>query len=267
MKRSSGARLCAAAVVGVVSLALITGCSSDGSKKDKGSKGSGNGSSSSSSAPAAEAVTAAALEKLLLAQGELKGYKVDSADATLPRSKSDVKTDKAECAPLAYAMSGLAPGETDANASNSLTEDTASDAASKSPEDITGADIENAFKVNLTFVGLSSYSGDGAEKAVKAVSDAVTACAGGFGITAQGENQKITKVASEKASGTGDESVAFAVDSDMDGEGTATFHTEVVRVGNTVATYYTVDFAALSSSGKSSDVPAAVIDAQAAKLK
>ncbi|WP_264936623.1 hypothetical protein [Streptomyces sp. A012304] len=265
MKRSSGARLCAAIAVSALSLALITGCSDEGSKKgSKGSKGS-DSDSSSSSAPAAEALSAAELEKLLLAQGEAKGYKVSSGDDTLPASKDQVKTDKAECAPLAHAMSGLAPGDTDANASNTLTEDVASGAATKAPEDISGSDIENAFKVNMTFVGLSSYQGDGAQKAVKAVSDGVTACAGGFGITAQGQKQKITKVASEKASGSGDESVAFTVDSDMDGEGTATFHTEVVRVGTIVATYYTVDFSGLSE-GKSTDVPAAVIDAQVAKL-
>jgi hypothetical protein len=52
----------------------------------------------------------------------------------------------------------------------------------------------------------------------------------------------------------------------MDGEGTATFNTEVVRVANTVSTYYTVDFASLES-GKAAAVSTAVIDAQLTKLK
>jgi hypothetical protein len=246
----------------VLSLALITGCGG-GSDDKKASEGS---DTSSSPTTAAKALSAAELEKLLLAQGEVKGYKVGSGDDTLPKSKSDVKADKDECAPLAYAMAGLAPGETDANASNTVTEDPDSGVASKSPEDISEADIENAFKVNMTFVGLSSYEGDGAVKAMKAVSDGVGSCSGGFGIAAQGEKQKITKVASAKASGTGDESVAFSVDSDMDGEGKATFNTQVVRVGNTVATYYTVNFASLAT-GEAAPVPAAVVDAQAAKLK
>ncbi|MEU2288423.1 hypothetical protein ABZ614_42125 [Streptomyces sp. NPDC013178] len=262
MKRSWGARLCAVTVVSTLSLALISGCSSDGSKKDKGSKGSGSGtgSAASSSAPAAAALTAAELEKLLLAQGEVKGYKVASGDDTLPKSKAEVKTDKAACDPLAWATAALAPGDTDANASNTVSEDKAS-SATKSP-----ADLAEAFNIDMTFVGLSSYAGDGAEKAMKAVSDGVTACAGGYGLAAGGEKSKVTKVTSEKGTGGGDEAIAFAEDVDMDGEGTATFHTEVIRKGNTIATFYTVNFAALAGGDKT-EIPAAVVQAQVAKLK
>ncbi len=251
-------RTAATVTVSVLSLALVTGCSSEEPDGSKASDSKG----SSSSAQAAKALSAAELEKLLLAEGEIKGYKVAAGDDTLPKSKSDVKTDKAECGPLAWAMAGLAPGDSDAGVSNTVTADPASDAASKSTE----ADLENAFSVNMTFVGLSSYAGDGAEKALKAVSDGVAACAGGFTITAQGETQKITKVSSEQASAGGDESVAFSVGSDMDGEGTATFKTQVVRQGNTIATYYTVDFATMGT-GKAAEVPSAVTTAQAAKLK
>ncbi|MFI9565577.1 hypothetical protein [Streptomyces rishiriensis] len=269
MKRSPGARLCATAAIGALSLSLLTACSDDGAKDAGDAKGSASSAASTAASAAsdAEALPKAGLEKLLLAQGEIKGYKVTSGDDTLPASKSVVKTDKEACAPLAYAMSGLAPGDTESNASNTLTEDNASAAATKSPGDISQSDIESAFKVKMTFVGLSSYEGDGAEKAFTSVSDGVAACSGGFGITAQGEKQKITKVASEQASKSGDESVAFTVDSDVDGGGTATFHTQVVRKGNTVASFYTVDFASLTSTGKSSAVPGAVVAAQVAKLK
>ncbi|MER6787883.1 hypothetical protein ABT330_25200 [Streptomyces sp. NPDC000658] len=265
MKRSPGARLCATAAIGALSLSLLTACSDEGSKD--GDAKSTASAAASGAASGAKALPKAALEKLLLTQGEIKGYKVTSGDDTLPASKSAVKTDKEACAPLAYAMSGLAPGDTESDASNTLTEDNASAAATKSPGDISESDLENAFKVNLTFVGLSSYEGDGAQKAFKSVSDGVAACSGGFGVTAQGQKQKITKVASDKAPGSGDESVAFTVDSDVEGEGSATFHTQVVRKGNTVASFYTVDFASLTSTGKSSAVPAAVVDAQIAKIK
>ncbi|MFD7403891.1 hypothetical protein ACFV7R_14725 [Streptomyces sp. NPDC059866] len=256
MKRSSRARTGATVAVSVLSLALITGCGggSDSSDDSKDTE------SSSSPAQAAKALSAAELEKLLLAQGEVKGYKVASGDDTLPKSKTEVKTDKAECDPLAWATAGLAPGDTDANASNTVAEDKASTATAQ-PED-----IADAFNVNMTFVGLSSYEGDGAEKAMKAVSDGVSACSGGYGLTTGGEDSKVTKVASVKGSGLGDESVAFAEDVDMDGEGTATFHTEVVRKGNTVATFYTVNFAALGT-GEAAEIPAAVVEAQIAKLK
>lgn len=250
MKRTPGARLCATAAIGALSLSLLTACSDDGSKDTADSKASASSSAaSSSSAPAAKALTTAELEKLLLAQGELKGYKVESGDDTLPKSKSQVKTDKPACDPLAWATAGLAPGDTDANASNSVSEDKAS--AATAPEDI--ADV---FDVDMTFVGLSSYEGDGAEKAMKAVSDGVTACAGGYGLQADDEKSKVTKVTAEKSAAKGDEAVAFSEAVDMDGEGSATFHTAVVRKGNTVATFYTVNFAALTKGGEMGAIPA-----------
>lgn len=263
MKRSSRARIGATATVSMLSLALVTGC---GGGSDDDSKGSGTSkeagaSASPSTTTAAKALSAAALKKLLLAKGDVAGYEVDTAvDGSLPKSKSEVKTDKTECAPLAHAMAGLAPGDTDASASYTVTK---TSKAGASPDKTS---LEDALDVEITFVGLSSYDGDGAEKAVKSVSDAVAVCSGGFTITAQGEKQKVTKVAPMKASGKGDESVAFSSASDMDGEGTATLNTEVVRDGNTVSSYYTLNFAAFDS-GKAAPVPAAVIDAQLAKLK
>ncbi|MET7734766.1 hypothetical protein ABZT02_25835 [Streptomyces sp. NPDC005402] len=244
----------------VLSLALITGCGggSDDDSKESGTSGeAGASASAGTTTAAAKALSAAELEKLLLAKGDVTGYEAADGDDTLPKAKGEVKTDKADCAPLAHAMAGLAPGDTDASASNTLT---------KSPTATPSSGEEAVLDVEMTFVGLSSYDGDGAEKAVKAVSDGIAACSGGFTITAQGEKQKITKVAAGKPSGKGDESVAFSVNSDMDGEGTATFHTEVVRAGNTVSTYYTVNFASLDS-GKAAAVPTTLIDAQLAKLK
>ncbi|MFD5598337.1 hypothetical protein [Streptomyces griseorubiginosus] len=46
--------------------------------------------------------------------------------------------------------------------------------------------IQDAFEVDMTIVGLSSNEGDGAEKPVQAVFDGIAACAGGFGIAAEG---------------------------------------------------------------------------------
>jgi len=261
MKRSSGARIGATLAVSALSLALITGCSDNGSDDAKGSDAK---ESAASSAPAAKALTSAELEKLLLAKGDVKDFEAQSGDDTLPKSKSEVKTDKAACDPLAWATAALAPGDTDANASNTLTAKPA--ASSKDPSKLTDADIENAFDVSITFVGLSSYDGDGAEKALKAVSDGVTACSGGYGLKAEDESSKVTKVSTAKSSGAGDESVAFAEDVDMDGEGTATFLTEVVRKGNTVATFYSVNLAAVSKGGKT-EIPAELVTAQVAKLK
>ncbi|MFF4832178.1 hypothetical protein [Streptomyces sp. NPDC001315] len=261
MKRSSGARIGATAAVSVLSLALITGCSDEGSDSSKGS----DSASSSPTAPAAKALTTAELKKLLIAQGDVKGYKVEAVDESYPTSKSEVKVDKTECRPLAYTMAGLAPGDTDANASITAGEDKSPD-ASKALEDMTEDALADAFDVSMTLVGLSSYDGDGAEKTFKSVSDAVASCAGGFTISAQGEDQKLNKIASEKASGAGDESVAFAASGEMEEAGTGDVHMEVVRHGNTIATYYTFNLGKLTSGGAYT-VPSVVVDAQAAKLK
>ncbi len=248
-------RTAATVTVSVLSLALVTACSTE---ESSGSKSLG--SESAAPAEAAKAFSASELEKLLLAQGEVKGYQVDSGDDTLPKSKTEVKTDNAQCDPLAWATAGLAPGDTDANASNSVTEDKASTATAQ-PED-----AEDIFDVDVTYVGLSSYEGDGAAQAMKAVSDGVSACSGGYGLAAGGEDSKVTKVSSLEGSGLGEESVAFAEDVDMDGEGTATFHTEVVREGNTIATFYTVNFASFGT-GEAAEIPASVVEAQITKLK
>ncbi|MBD0839376.1 hypothetical protein [Streptomyces sp. TRM68416] len=259
MKRSSGARIGAAIGVSALSLALITGCSSDDSKGSDGSKAP---ESSSSPTQAAKALSTAELEKLLLAQGDLdaKQYKVDDGDDTLPKSKTGVKSSKAECEPLVWATAALPPGETDAHVSNTVSQVPTS-AGGEIPED-----FADALNVNVTFVGLSSYEGDGAEKAMKAVSDGVSACSGGYDFTGEGETTKVVKVAPAKGSGQGDESVAFVQSVDMDGDGTALFTTEVVRKGNTVASFYSLNLAALDSD-KASEIPAEVVTAQVGKIK
>ncbi|MFJ1972235.1 hypothetical protein ACIO93_26540 [Streptomyces sp. NPDC087903] len=263
MKRSSRVRVGAAAAVSVLSLALITGCGgdSDGDAKD---------SDSGKSTTAAKALGAAELKKLIIAKGDVDGYQVAAVEGA-PSSKAAIKADNEKCRPLLYVFSGLAPGDAAAETNQTATQEPKPSAtASKSVEDLSGADVEDAltdsFSLNVTMVGLSSYEGDGAEKTMKTVSEAITACAGGFTATADGEKQKFTKVATEKASGTGDESVAFVATGDMEDGDTAPVHGEVVRHGNTIASYYTMNLGAMMSA-KAYDIPAAVIDAQAAKLK
>ncbi|MFB8772509.1 hypothetical protein [Streptomyces broussonetiae] len=268
MKRSSGARLGATAVVSVLSLTLVTGCSDSGSTDDAKDSGSG------SETQAAKALGAAELKKLIVAQGDVEGYKIEPVDDSFAGARSDMKAD-AKCLPIAHVMSGFAPGEATAETNRMATEDKEpTDAASPSLEDLGEDGFEDAFtsvlNVDMTIVTLSSYDGEGAGETMKSVSDAVEGCAGGFSATSEGEDAKITKVESEDASGSGDESVAFAVTAEMDeteGE-PATVHAQVVRHGSTIATYYTLNLGAMMSGGEEVyDVPAAVIDAQAAKLR
>ncbi|MFD4557102.1 hypothetical protein ACFWP5_22760 [Streptomyces sp. NPDC058469] len=268
MKRSSGIRLCVTVAVSALSLALITGCSDGGSDdaKDSG-KDSGKGST--------KALTAAELKKLIIAKGEVDGYEVAAAPKSISIPKSGVTVDKEQCRPLAWAMTALAPGDAAAATSRMVTEAkpvSASASPSKSLEDLSEEEFDDAWSAALsrtvTFVGLSSYDGDGAAKTFKSVSDAIGSCSSGYTLTPGTDGQKYTKIAAEKASGTGDESVAFAASGEMDeADGqTGTVHTEVVRRGSTLVTYYTVNLGALMSD-KAYDVPSAVIDAQTAKLK
>ncbi|GGS89466.1 hypothetical protein [Streptomyces chromofuscus] len=271
MNRSSGARLCATVAVGALSLALVTGCAQSGPDDSEGS-GSASTAPAASAAPAAKARGAAELKKLIIAQGDVEGYEVEADDSRLPGSKDEVQVDKAECEPLAHVMSGLAPGESAGEARTVATEQKSpSDTASASVGELSEGEFEDAFtdalSIDMTVVGLSSYDGDGTARTFDSVSDAIAGCAGGFTLTAQGADQKITKVATEKASGTGDESVAFSATVAMeDQEAPGTVHGEVVRHGGTLATYYTINMGALIS-GEAYDIPAAVIDAQAAGLK
>ncbi|WP_416965405.1 hypothetical protein [Streptomyces sp. Agncl-13] len=269
MKRSSGIRLCVTVAVGALSLALITGCSDGGSDDAKSNtENAAKGSDKST----AKALTVAELKKLILAQGDVDGYKVAAVSEAIPGGRSGIKTD-AKCEPLLYVMSGLAPTDAPAETNRMATADKKPSAtASTDLEDMSDADIEKALtdsmSVDVTIVALSSYDGDGAEKAVKAVSDAVSGCSGGFTGKAGGEEQKFTKITAEKGSGTGDESVAFAATGEpdeTDGKPSAV-HAEVVRHGNVVATYYTMNLGAIVAN-KAYTVPAAVITAQSAKLK
>ncbi|MFE9598828.1 hypothetical protein [Streptomyces hokutonensis] len=270
MKRSSGIRLCVTVAVGALSLALITGCSDGGSDTAKSDDAKSNAEGTTKNS--AKALSAAELQKLALAKGDVAGYEVGSVGKTYPATKSAVTVDKAQCRPLAWAMAGQAPGDAAAATNRLVTQAKKTSATpSKSVEDLSEEEFEDAFGSALdrttTVVGLSSYDGDGAEKTFKAVSDAVKSCAGGFTLVPGSDGTKYTGVAAEKASDTGDESVAFGASAVMEDTGgkTGTVHTEVVRHGSTLVTYYTVNLGALMTQ-KAYDIPAAVITAQSAKL-
>ncbi|MDC0771358.1 hypothetical protein [Streptomyces sp. HD] len=254
MKRSSGVRAAATVAVSVLSLALVTGCGGDSGGSD------------------AKALSSAELKKAIIAQGDAAGYKVDASGKQLPKSKEQVTSSEEKCRPLAYAMGGQAPGDSASHTAVMATQEKKkpTGSPSKSLEDLTEGEFEDSFtdalSLNMTVVGLSSYDGDGATETFKSVADAVKSCSGGFPLTMQGTDQKLTKITEEKASGAGDESVAFTVVSDMEDGDVGTAHAEVVRHGSTIATYYTMNLG-LMMTDKPYDVPAAVIDAQAAKLK
>ncbi|GGX38326.1 hypothetical protein [Streptomyces fructofermentans] len=273
MKRFTRPRTGAAAVVSVLSLALVTGCSDSGSGSDTDDKAGGD------KPAAAKPLSDSELGKLIITTADAKGFKVSPVGETeaFAASKKDVKVVDEKCAPLAYVLTGFAPGDSDSFVSRMAQEDPTAK-ASKSPakdmEDMTPEELEealgsitDALGSTMTLVSLSSYEGDGAKETMSSVSAAVKGCAGGFTATGADEPQKFSKVVGEKASGKGDESVAFAATGDAEGA-PLTVHAEVARHGNTVTTYYSISLAALADEGKATayTVPAALIEAQTAKL-
>lgn len=246
-------RAAATVVVSALSLALVTGCGGESGGSD------------------AKALSSAELKKAILAEGDVEGYKVSATETKrLPSAKSAITGDE-QCKPLVYVIGGLAPGDAAAETRTVATQEKKpTDHASKSLEDLSEGDIEDALSesmsVDVTVVGLSSYDGDGAEKAFKSVADAVEKCAGGFTAGEKSDEGEFTEVGAEKGAGGGDESVAFALSSELEAGKTGQAHAEVVRHGNTLATYYTMNLGALMT-GKAYTVPAAVVDAQNTKLK
>ncbi|GDY65118.1 hypothetical protein SAV14893_045110 [Streptomyces avermitilis] len=161
MHRPARSRAAVAVITSILSLSLATGCS--GTKSDSADDGSGKGSRSTG---AAKALSKPELAKSIIAQGDVKGYKVGSADRAdaATTSKDDIKVVDEKCEPLAYVLSGFAPGDSTAYVNRQVTEKKAApSAASDLSEDATEEEFEDALtegmSVSVTIVSLSSYEG------------------------------------------------------------------------------------------------------------
>ncbi|MFI6419919.1 hypothetical protein ACIBG6_21285 [Streptomyces sp. NPDC050842] len=249
----------AAVAATAVSLALlVTGC---GGGEKSGDQGKGGGketapsasASATSSAPA-KALSAAALEKLIVEQADLPGHQVQKAKAGEIALASAVSADKPACTPLAHAMSYIATGKPAASAQRKAIEVPKTEGASASPEDALGM-----LTAPVTGVTLGSYDGQGAQEAFASLKTAGTECAGGFTLIGGGERTKVTKIAPETVT-AGEESLAWTVTTDVDGKPWVT-KLVAFRQGNTVASFSTLSF-----GGTVKALPKTIVDAQVAKL-
>ncbi|MGW1844702.1 hypothetical protein [Streptomyces sp. NPDC001966] len=261
--RSTAIRRTAVAAT-AVSLALFaTACGgSDSGSGDKGADAKGK--ESASAAPAAKALTAAELEKAVLAQGDVKGHKITKAAAKDTISVDDIKTDKEVCAPLTNALMGAEVGEPAAFTKRTVV----SEPKKADPAKQDGGDVEDAFKaafdITTTQLALGSYDGKGAQESVAALRTAATECAGGFGFTAAGEKQKVTKITEEQVKG-GEEAAAWTVQLEQDGE-KAELKLVAMRQGASFASFSSMNMAVLAGEVEDFELPTAVVEAQAAKL-
>ncbi|GGX39598.1 hypothetical protein [Streptomyces chryseus] len=252
MRRTTVRRTAVAA--SALSLALLVGaCGADKSADDAPeSKGKNEG------AAAAKPLSQAELDKLVLAEGDVKNHKVvKPLKADLAAAKI-AKADKAECKPLVDATAMRTLGSPAANSMRRISVMPEKPAEDASPEEKLKAGLDAVGKAVIITDTLGSYEGEGAQEALAALRDAGKACAGGFTTIAGPDKVTYSKVAPASYT-AGDEAVAFTLTADLDGE-TGTAQLVTVRTGNTLASFF-----AMSLMGKA-EQPKEAIDAQLAKL-
>lgn len=248
----------------VMSLALLTAaCGSDG---DAG-KDNGKAADSSSAKPAdngadkgadstAKALTAAELEKVSLAQGDVKDHKIAKATPADAIEGDAVTVDKAACDVFADVLMGARAGKPAAFTQRKV-------AGLPKKSDDPAKMLEAMMDVTTTLTTLQAYDGKGADEALAGLRTAATECASGFTLTAAGSKQKVTKIAEVPVKGA-EEAVAWTVAIEAEGVKSAMKLIQL-RQGTTLASMTSLNLR-VSGEGGDFELPTAVIDAQAAKL-
>ncbi|QEU92556.1 hypothetical protein [Streptomyces kanamyceticus] len=251
MKRTRLTQAAAAPVLALLCAAALTACggSDSGSDSSDGSKDSAD-KSGTSDAPEKAADPAADLDRAVLAKDEVKGYRIDkpAQEFVFAKSKGEIKLDKADCAPLAYAMNQLPLGTPKADAIRVA-------AGAKGP----GA---------FTYVTLATYEKGAAKTALAELSKAVSACGGGFTAKAGKTTNPYSSIAAETAPAPAgaDESFAFKATQKYQNN-THTLRAQAARHGDTIALYFAVDGLAFTQSRPGdAKIATAVVNAQSAKL-
>ncbi|MDA5140484.1 hypothetical protein PEM37_03135 [Streptomyces sp. AD681] len=214
------------------------------------------------SAPAGKALTAAELEKVALAQADVKNGEVAtelSADDQV--AKDQISADDKACLPLVHVQGAVAQGEPAADVQRSWQGQSESPSESKGPDGQDMTDID----VNKILLNVASYADGGAEEAMAGLKAAVEKCADGFGATAGGDKMRVTKVSGADAPKGGDEGLTVNIGVATGGDSSGLMKLVVVRKGSTLATFSAVNLSSMMT-GAEFEVPAEVVDAQVAKL-
>ncbi|CAM5256068.1 lipoprotein [Streptomyces spiroverticillatus] len=259
-------RRTAVAAVSVASLTLLVGaCGADKPAAQASGAPAGGGSDAPGKGqePAAKALTAAELEKVALAEGDVATHMIAAGKPADNVPAGSVKVDKPQCAPLADAMVAAAPGKPGASVVRKAIEKPA-----KMKLD-PGASAEEKARAGLgaltqpvTVQRLASYDGKGAQEAFAALDKAGKDCAGGFDGVQAGDKIKIAKVTPDTVTG-GDEARGWTFDMKAQGpdESDVVMKLAVVRKGGALSTFYT-----FSLGGTVKKQPVPVIEAQIKKL-
>ncbi|MFF0744502.1 hypothetical protein ACFYVL_29285 [Streptomyces sp. NPDC004111] len=253
-----------AAALSVVSLSLLVGaCGADAPAPAKGGDKAAPSAPAQPAEQAAKALTAAELEKVALAQGDVPTHLVTPGTKADEAAAGSVKADRAECKPLLDALAAVPQGTPGAHVLRKAVEKPAKMKVDPkaSAEEKAKAGL-NALSQPVTAERLASYEGKGAQEAFAGLAKAGKACAGGFGGQQGGDKLRIASVTPDAVSG-GDEAQGWTFQMKAQGpdESDVVMKLAAVRKGGTLATFYTI-----SLGGTVKTQPTAVIEAQLRKL-
>ncbi|MFI5633979.1 hypothetical protein ACIA8E_32330 [Streptomyces sp. NPDC051664] len=188
-------------------------------------------------------LTEAELTEAALATGDLADYEV-----TPLQGSEDTGTEKAEnqaCRPLAAVIDGAPEPAATATVLRTVMD--------RSEE---GKDDQTVVTEILT-----SHPKGAAQQVLRDVRDAVQACAGGFRTSSDEGPSTYSKVDLLDAPRVGEESIAYQVTGNIEGDKVPLVF-QLVRRGSTVVTFYVADFVDATPP----ELPAEVVTAQLAKL-
>ncbi|MBL1099337.1 hypothetical protein JK363_22250 [Streptomyces sp. 205] len=234
----SGTRVVVAAAV-AATLGLLTGCGGDSDD----AKGKGGGVKDERTAAAAP-LSAAQLEKAAVTKADVKGFEIEKMSEKEFSDGGSAKAEKAACQPIAQLMGS------------------SFDPAPKASVYRTYAQSKGGKLGGSGLIRLSTYGGGDAERTVKDLRGAVSACQGGFAAKdGSGKKSDVAKVTPQADPGLGDESLSFSLlDASKD---KAVVKFAVVRAGSQLSVFFGVNLMDASKS----DVPAELLKAQTTKLE
>jgi hypothetical protein len=245
---------------------LVTACGSDQGGGDQKAT-----ATAKSGKPAAKTLTAAELEKAVVAQGDVKDHEIKKPGKDDVLAASAVTVDKPECEPVAQLVSSLPTSAPKASVQRLVVHKsekakkgapTMKDLAKMTEKEAQDAMIDS-LDITKTMTSLYAYGAGGAEKALTALRAAAKKCDGGFVMMLDGEKQQVTYVRQANLS-AGDDGAAWSVGVKQDGTPAST-NVAVFRKGTTLATFSSFNIAAVSRN-KAFAQPSEVINAQAVKL-
>ncbi|WP_149184914.1 hypothetical protein [Streptomyces sp. TRM49041] len=224
-------------------------------------------------APSHGEAVAAELEKLALAQGDVKGHTVEKVDTWHEVTVESVAVDKAACEAFGDAIAGAAVGRPAATAQRmveaELTKALTDEELLELPDDQIGQAMVSAISGTYTVVTIASYDGKGAEEALSTLRSAAKACVGGgftmtSGVLRGGTHWHVEDVKEVAVPGKRDGLAWEVMTQSEPGAMENPFKAVVIRTGRLLAVFSSRN----NFAGDQSDfaAPTAVIDAQLAKL-